>query len=79
MFVGAFILTAAMDYFVLSTGKDGLFPPGLGAIAKQIAFIFPGLTTTISEDSLYYFVYFILNIPLDYLLGLSRLAGASPC
>lgn len=63
VFFGSFILTVAMDYFVLSTGKDGLFPPGLGAIAKQIAFLLPD-QNIVAEDSLYYVLFFALNLPL---------------
>ncbi|AVN65014.1 hypothetical protein CG002_01385 [Mesoplasma florum] len=61
--IGAFLSTIAIDYFISITGNAGLFPGGLGAIARFLSIIGAN-NITISASTLYFIVYFIMNIPL---------------
>ncbi|AXK51120.1 YitT family ABC transporter [Spiroplasma alleghenense] len=66
----AFLATIAFDYFITSTGPTGLFPAGLGSLAR-----FFGLLSSdeIAQQAALYFVYyFLLNIPL-MIFGIMRL------
>ncbi|WP_338972982.1 YitT family ABC transporter [Spiroplasma endosymbiont of Panorpa germanica] len=66
----AFFVTIAFDYFITSTGPTGLFPAGLGSLAR-----FFGLLSSneIAQQAALYFVYyFLLNIPL-MIFGIMRL------
>ncbi|AHI53745.1 hypothetical protein SSABA_v1c03360 [Spiroplasma sabaudiense Ar-1343] len=68
--MAALFVTIAFDYFITSTGPTGLFPAGLGSLAR-----FFGLLTSpeISTQAALYFVYyFLLNIPL-MIFGIVRL------
>ena len=62
VFIGSLIITFAFDYFVLITGRYGLFPPGLGAIAREVSIVI-NLNNSNNQSSLYFLVYLGLNIP----------------
>jgi uncharacterized membrane-anchored protein YitT (DUF2179 family) len=63
LFLAAFSITIVFDYFVSSTGATGIFPSGVGAIARFLATVtFPDSPSSISS---FFFVYqLLLNIPL---------------
>ncbi|ATZ21489.1 YitT family ABC transporter [Mesoplasma tabanidae] len=61
--IGAFLSTIAIDYFISITGNAGLFPGGLGAIARFFSIIGAN-NITVSASTLYFIIYFIMNIPL---------------
>ncbi|ATQ35431.1 hypothetical protein MENTO_v1c02810 [Mesoplasma entomophilum] len=61
--IGAFLSTVAIDYFISITGNAGLFPGGLGAIARFFSIIGAN-NITVSASTLYFIIYFIMNIPL---------------
>lgn len=65
IFFAALMSTIALDYFIISTGKTGLFPSGIGTIARFLAIItFPN---SLKLQSNFYFIYYlILNIPLAF-------------
>ncbi|AVP49161.1 YitT family ABC transporter [Williamsoniiplasma luminosum] len=59
---GALMTTIALNYFISTTGKTGLFPGGLGSITRFLAII---STHNVENQSSLYFVYYAaLNIPL---------------
>ncbi|WP_338970755.1 YitT family ABC transporter [Spiroplasma endosymbiont of Labia minor] len=61
--IGVLIVTVAFDYFISSTGSSGLFPSGMGAIARFFAVL--TFQNSIQMQGTFYFVYyFVLNIPL---------------
>ncbi|AHB36261.1 YitT family ABC transporter [Spiroplasma apis] len=61
--LAALMITITFDYFISATGRTGLFPAGVGAIARFLAILtFP---TDIGLQSSFYFIYyFTINIPL---------------
>lgn len=63
--IGAFLSTIAIDYFISITGNAGLFPGGLGAIARFFSIIGEN-NIQVSASTLYFIIYFIMNIPLVF-------------
>lgn len=61
--IGAFLSTVAIDYFISITGNAGLFPGGIGAIARFFSIIGEN-NINVSASTLYFIIYFIINIPL---------------
>ncbi|ASZ09030.1 YitT family protein [Mesoplasma chauliocola] len=61
--IGAFLSTIAMDYFISITGAAGLFPGGLGAIARFFSII-GASKINFSASTFYFIIYFIMNLPL---------------
>lgn len=59
----SFMTTIALDYFISSTGKTGIFPGGLGSISRFLALVtFPSSPTR--QSSFYFVYYLLLNLPL---------------
>lgn len=61
--LSAFLVTIAFDYFISSTGRVGLFPAGLGAIARFLAIV-TFANNPANQSSFYFIYYFAMNIPL---------------
>ncbi len=58
----AFICTLSYDYFISSTSQFGIFPSGLGGLARMTAIYTSSELTT---QNFYYFIYlFLFNLPL---------------
>ncbi|AOG60343.1 hypothetical protein SHELI_v1c03920 [Spiroplasma helicoides] len=69
--LAAFIITIAFDYFISVTGRSGLFPAGLGAMARFLAIL--TFSDNVALQSSFYFIYyFIINIPL-FIFGFLKL------
>lgn len=66
-FVGSLIITIGFDYLINPTGQNGLFPPGIGAIARQVT-IFTS-TNPKTFNTLYFLYYIVINIPF-FIFGL---------
>ncbi|AGR41055.1 YitT family ABC transporter [Spiroplasma taiwanense] len=61
--LAALFITIAFDYFITTTGRSGLFPAGLGALARFFAILtFPDDSQL--QSSFYFIYYFALNVPL---------------
>ncbi|ATX71048.1 YitT family ABC transporter [Spiroplasma clarkii] len=69
--LAAFLVTIAFDYFISSTGRVGLFPAGIGAIARFFA-IWTFKSNTQMQSSFYFIYYFAMNIPL-FIFGYIKL------
>ncbi|WP_338985577.1 YitT family ABC transporter [Spiroplasma endosymbiont of Diplazon laetatorius] len=63
--LAAFLIALTFDYFISVTGRAGLFPAGVGAIARFFATLtFPGKEQVDLQSSFYFVYYLIINIPL---------------
>ncbi|QEH61761.1 hypothetical protein SCHIN_v1c05640 [Spiroplasma chinense] len=61
--LAALIMTISFDYFISSTGRTGLFPAGLGSVARFLAIL--TFNDDVSKQSSFYFIYyFLMNLPL---------------
>ncbi|WP_339021627.1 YitT family ABC transporter [Spiroplasma endosymbiont of Atherix ibis] len=73
IFLAAFLTALTFDYFISVTGRAGLFPAGLGAIARFFATLtFPGRNQVDMQSSFYFIYYLIINIPL-FIFGYIKL------
>lgn len=71
LILAAFIITIAFDYFISVTGRNGLFPAGLGAFARFLSILTYG--NDVSKQSSFYFIYyFVINVPL-FIFGYIKL------
>ncbi|QHX36606.1 YitT family ABC transporter [Spiroplasma sp. BIUS-1] len=71
--LAAFLIALTFDYFISVTGRAGLFPAGIGAIARFFATLtFPGKDQVNLQSSFYFVYYFIVNIPL-FIFGYFKL------
>ncbi len=68
VFLGSLIITIGFDYFINPTGANGIFPAGLGAIARQLSIFF---SNGKNRDTYYFLIYGVLNIPL-FIFGLFK-------
>ncbi len=63
LIISSLILTLSYDYFISSTTQYGIFPSGVGALAR-IAAIYTS-SNDVNTQNLYYYIYlFLLNVPL---------------
>ncbi|AUB31481.1 YitT family ABC transporter [Spiroplasma floricola] len=71
--LAAFLIALTFDYFISVTGRAGLFPAGVGAIARFFATLtFPGKNQVDMQSSFYFVYYLIINIPL-FIFGYIKL------
>ncbi|AHI52812.1 YitT family ABC transporter [Spiroplasma culicicola] len=69
--LAALINTIAFDYFISATGRTGLFPAGIGALARFFSVLtFPD--SIASQGSFYFIYYFAINAPL-FIFGYLKL------
>ncbi|AUM62596.1 YitT family ABC transporter [Spiroplasma monobiae] len=63
--LAAFLIALTFDYFISVTGRAGLFPAGVGAIARFFATLtFPSKDQVNLQSSFYFVYYLVINIPL---------------
>lgn len=61
----AFLAMVSYDYFIAATTSYGIMPSGIGAIARGVAVaIWPHQDQLAFQTSMYWFFFFILNLPL---------------
>ncbi|AGR42059.1 YitT family ABC transporter [Spiroplasma diminutum] len=71
--LAAFLITITFDYFITPTGRTGLFPAGIGALARFFATLtFPEKDQVQLQSSFYFIYYFAINIPL-FIFGYIKL------
>lgn len=64
------LITFGFNYFIAATGSDGIYPPGLSAVARQTA-LFVSAGKKAANETYYFAIYFILNIPF-FIFGVFR-------
>ncbi|AKU79600.1 YitT family ABC transporter [Spiroplasma turonicum] len=69
--LAALLITIAFDYFVTPTGRTGLFPAGIGALARFFS-ILTFQNDRQMQGSFYFIFYFLINIPL-FIFGVIKL------
>ncbi|AKX34016.1 hypothetical protein SLITO_v1c03620 [Spiroplasma litorale] len=71
LMLSSLLITIAFDYFVTPTGRTGLFPAGIGAMARWFSILtFP--IDRQMQGSFYFIYYFSINIPL-FIFGYIKL------
>ncbi|ASP28122.1 hypothetical protein SCORR_v1c03480 [Spiroplasma corruscae] len=69
--LSSLLITIAFDYFVTPTGRTGLFPAGIGALARFFS-ILSFQNDRHMQGSFYFIYYFTINTPL-FIFGFYKL------